>query len=224
MKYNSVIFDMDGVVLDFRGNGFRWKYDAVRKVLKNHGVDPEGFSREKLGRFLGDHGVKSCVEACNAQGVDSKDVWTDIAEETSRRRAEKMKEGDFMLFEEVRDTLKTLKNQEVVMGLISNAPEMAIRETINFFDLKSFFRFYRGIENFEDLSDRKPHPDHLNFAKAELKRSPYLYVGDHESDIEAARRAEMDSLWINRGEGSKDTEPTYERKSIGELPDIVKER
>lgn len=223
MNYRSVVFDMDGVILNFEGDDFNWKYDAVRNVLNSHGVDAEGMPREKLGKFLGDGGVKKCVEACNSHGVDAETVWTEIAEETSKRRAKRIKDGEFGLFPEVRNVIESLHEEDVQMGVISNAPEMAILETIEYFDLKQYFDFYRGIEDFKDLSDRKPHPDHLNFARAELKRDPFLYAGDHESDVEAAIAASMDSYWVNRYGHRIDQSPTYEGGDLKELPSIVLE-
>jgi len=222
MKYGSVVLDMDGVVLDFKGDNFNWKYDAVRKVLKAEGVDSSQFSREQLGAFMGDKGVRACVEKCNENSLEAEEVWTKIAEETSRRRAKKIKEGEFHLFPEVREALEELHSLDIELGVISNAPEMAIEETISYFDLKKFFKFYRGIEDFEDLTHRKPHPDYLEFARAELKRDPFLYAGDAESDIMAARKADMDSVWVKRTDANTDTAPNYTVSSLEELMEIIR--
>lgn len=222
MKYNSVIFDMDGVILDFEGENFKWKYDAVRKVLKEHGKNPEKFSRRELDAFIGDQGVKKCVELCNSNNLNARDVWEEIAEETTRARAKKIKEGDFQLFPEVKDVIEELHGQGVELGLVSNAPEMALMETVEYFDLKNYFKFFRGIEDFDDLSDRKPQPDHLNFARAELKHEPHVFIGDHESDILAAQNAEMDSVWVNRNSSSIDVRPDHEIESLDELKNTVK--
>lgn len=221
MKYGSVVFDMDGVLLDFEGDGFKWKYDAVRNVLQRHQVETDSMSRDQLNLFIGDRGVQACVEACNDKGLDAKTVWTEIAEETSKARAVQIKKGNFSLFPEVKDVLKEIEG-EVKLGAISNAPETALRETINFFDLKHFFGFFRGIEDFEDLSDRKPHPDHLNYAKAELKRDPFVYVGDHQTDIEAAINAGMDSVWVNRRNHDVDISPDYTIKNLNEILDVIR--
>lgn len=221
MNYRSVVFDMDGVILNYEENGFKWQSRATKRVLENHGVETSELSRDDVGNFIGINGVKSCVELCNEYGVDAETVWTEIARETSKERAKKIKSGDFALFPEVRQVIENLHERDVRMGIISNAPEMAIKETIEYFNLKQYFEFYRGIEDFEDLSDKKPHPDHLNFARAELKRDPFLYAGDHKSDVEAALAAEMDSYWVNRHEHQIDAKPTYERQSLKDVPSIV---
>jgi len=221
MKYNSVIFDMDGVILDFEGEDFQWQNKAVREVLKNHGMkNPEELSRSDFEKFLGVGGVKECAEICNEYGLDAGTVWEAVAEETTKARAKKMNKGDFKLFPDVEEVLNELHQRDILLGLVSNAPEMAIMQTMKYYDLKRFFKFYRGIESFDDLSDRKPHPDHLNFARAELKRDPFIFVGDSESDILAAQNADMDSVWVNRNNSSIDVRPDYEVEQLGELLEI----
>lgn len=221
MKYGSVVFDMDGVLLDFEGDGFKWKYDAVRKVLEDHGVDTEEMSRDTLNLFIGDRGVQACIDACNKRDLDARTIWTDIAEETSKSRAKQMKKGNFALFPEVKEVLDQLDG-DVKMGVISNAPETALRETVNFFDMKHYFDFFRGIEDFEDLSDRKPNPDHLDYARAELKREPFIYAGDHQTDIEAAINANMESVWVNRKNHDVDITPDYTVTDLREMMEILR--
>ena len=221
MKYGSVVFDMDGVLLDFEGDGFKWKYDAVRKVLEDHGIDTSEMSRDRLNFFIGDRGVQACVKACNERDLDARTVWTEIAEETSKARAVQIRKGNFSLFPEVVEILDELDGK-VKLGAISNAPETALRETVNFFDLKHYFDFFRGIEDFEDLSDRKPHPDHLNYARAELKREPFIYAGDHQTDVEAAINAGMDSVWVNRRNGSIDTTPDYTVDDLNQMMELIR--
>jgi HAD superfamily hydrolase (TIGR01549 family) len=133
-----------------------------------------------------------------------------------------MREGGFRLFPAVKEVLEQPHEQDVLLGLISNAPEMAIMETVEYYGLKKYFKFYRGIEDFDDLSDRKPHPDHLDVERAEMKREPLLYVGDHESDIRAAKNAEMASAWVNRNDSSIEVVPDYEVQNLRQLVERIK--
>ncbi len=224
MEYGSVIFDMDGVVLKFDGgNDFKWKYDAVRDALRQLEVDPGEMSRLDLDAFMGDQGVEKCVEACEKQGIDPAETWEMIAEKTTRARVQMMKNGTFQLYPDAGNAIEVLREDEVELGLISNAPEMAVEATVNFYELKCHLEFFRGITSFRDLFSRKPHPDHLEFAKAELRRTPFLYVGDVESDIIAARDAGIDSVWVKRNGGAMDVKPDYEIESLDRLVGIVEE-
>lgn len=222
MRYGSVVFDMDGVILNYEADGFEWKYQAVDKVLEDHGVNPESVSRDQKDRLVGDKGLKRINEESRKLGVDTREVWEDIAEETSKARAVQIRNGNFDLYPGVKEVLEELEN-DVKMALISNAPEMAVRETINFFDLKSYFGFYRGIEDFEDLSDRKPAPDHLEFARVELKREPFLYVGDRNVDMKAAKNADMGTAIVKRPYSDIEGSPDFMLDSISDVLEIVRD-
>lgn len=220
MTYGSVIFDMDGVILDFRGDNFKWKYNAVEMALKREGLEKD-FSRSELDAFIGDKGMQEMIKISNKYGLEPRKVWEIIAEETSKARGQMFKQGKFKLHPHVENTLELLQEEKVLLGLISNAPEIAVKETVSFFDLKHFFKFYRGITDFDDLTQRKPHPDHLVYAEAELKREPYLFVGDAESDVMAAKNAGIDSAWVNRTDSSSDLRPDYEMSDLNGLAEIV---
>ena len=217
MKYGSVIFDMDGVILNSLVKNEEWKFNAVKKALNETSINPERVSREEMEIFLGDHGREKCIEACEKYDLDPENVWKLIAETTSLARIEQVKNGDFRLYSDSRVFLDALHSFDRKVGLISNAPESAVETTMKFFDLKIYFDFYRGVESFSDLKLRKPHPDHIKIAQAELKDRPSLYIGDKESDIEAAKNAGIDSALINR-EGIKPSRnPDYNVKDLEEL-------
>ncbi|MFB6180843.1 MAG: HAD family hydrolase [Candidatus Nanohalobium sp.] len=221
MEFGSVVFDMDGVILNSLIDNEEWKFKAVEKALRDVGVEPEKLSRGEKRALLGDKGYSQCVKTSKEVGVDPRKAWSAIAEQTSMARSRQMEEGNFELYPGVRDLIEGLHDEGVELGIISNAPESAVKLTIEHFDLKRFFKFYAGVRNFEDLQARKPHPNHLELAKAELKRSPFVYVGDAESDLIAARRAGMDSIWVKRGEASHDVEPDYTIDSVEKINEIV---
>lgn len=216
-----MVFDMDGVILNSLVNDEEWKYDAVNEALRSEGVDPNELSKDKKDSLLGDQGYAECVKTSKDVGVNPRKVWTEVAEKTTVARERQLENGDFELYDGTRETIKALHDNDIKMGIISNAPERAVELTIEHFDLKRFFKFYAGVRNFEDLRSRKPHPNHLEMAKAELKRDPYTYVGDHESDLLAARRAEMSSVWIRRENTQVNVKPDYTIDHVREIMDKV---
>jgi HAD superfamily hydrolase (TIGR01549 family) len=217
MEYNSIIFDMDGVILNSFTESEEWKYEAVKSSIEELGASPEKIPKEDMDKILGDKGYGECIKACNKHGLNPRKAWKLVAEKTTLARIEKIKKGDFKLYEGVLETLKILRENEVKTALISNAPEEAVEATIQEFNLAKYFKFYRGIRNFEDLRERKPHPNHLEIAKAELKSNPYLYVGDSKSDIEAANNAKIASMWVHSRENNITDDPDYEVNTISEL-------
>lgn len=213
---------MDGVLLDSMSSE-EWKWNAVKKVIRSKGVEADNLDKSTLGAVLGDQGYKECIKACNNLGLSPKKVWTEIAQETTLQRREKIQSGDITLYENVKTLIENLHQEDIKMGVISNAPEGAVKATIDEFDLKRYMHFYMGVRSFEDLQARKPNPNHLEIAKIEIKRSPMVYVGDTESDVIAANRANLKSAWINRRNVESDVQPDYVIDSVQELKSIALE-
>ncbi len=222
MSFNAVVFDMDGVLLDSMTDD-EWKWDAVRKVIRSKGVDADKLDKKKLGAILGDQGYKECIKACNNLGLSPKKVWTEVAQETTLKRRQRIKNDDIQLFDGAKQLIEDLHQEDIKMGIISNAPEDAVEATIEEFDLKKYFHFYMGVRSFEDLQARKPNPNHLEIAKIEIKRSPILYVGDAESDVIAANRADMKSAWLNREDVEGDVQPDFSIDGLDKLKSLATE-
>lgn len=221
MKYGSVIFDMDGVILNSLVDDEAWKFNAVKQAMSETRINPERLSKKEMELFLGDHGREKCIEACEKYDLDPSDVWKLIAETTSLARIQQVKSGDFRLYTDARTFLDAVHRDDRKLGLISNAPESAVETTMKFFELKDYFDYYRGVENFEDLKLRKPHPDHIQIAEAELKKKPSLYIGDKESDILAAKNAGIDSALVNRKNRTSEVNPEYEVDDLEDLGKIL---
>lgn len=218
LKYNTIIFDMDGIIINSMEDE-EWKYNAVEEALDELNV--ENKNKQIYDALLGDMGYKKCLEVCNSFGIDAREAWELVATKTTEHRIKEIEEERIKLlpgFEEFRDFLN---NFNVKKGVISNAPMNAVELTVRSFDLKSFFDFYLGVRDFDDLQVRKPHPNHLEIARAELKREPCIYIGDAESDIIAAQRAGMDSAWVKRSEIDSDVSANYEVESVNKLKELI---
>jgi HAD superfamily hydrolase (TIGR01549 family) len=216
MDYGSVIFDLDGVLLDSTGSE-EWKYRAAREALAELGIERE-LDRDILDAVIGIEGYEECVRFCGNLGVDPRKAWSLVAEKTSRARLEEMKRENFSLMNGSREMLEDLRGSQLKLGVISNAPDQAVEMVVDYYDLRGYFKFFRGVQSFEDLKANKPHPNHLELAKFRLKRGPYLYIGDHESDVEAATNAQMDSVWVHP---QNHEEPTYTVESLKGLLEVV---
>ena len=152
---------MDGVVLNSFTESDEWKYEAVRSSVKELGVESNKIPKSDLDKILGDKGYGNCIKTCNKYELNPKKAWKLVAEKTTLARIEKIKSGEFQLYDGAKKTLKILREEEIKTALISNAPEEAVAATIEEYNLAKYFKFYRGIRNFEDLRERTPHPNHL---------------------------------------------------------------
>ncbi len=218
MEYGSVVFDMDGVILDSMRD-HSWVYAAVERVVQEKGVERE-LDRGEKAAILGEQGFDRCVQSCEKIGLDPGDVWTEICRATTRVRKERIESGEMTLVDGAGEMIKKIHAQERKMALVSNAPDEAVRFVVRHFELERFFDFYIGLRDFEDLASKKPAPDHLEVAKAELGRNPYLYVGDAESDVIAAHRADMDAAWLHPSKES-DVKADYELKALNALENVI---
>lgn len=218
MKYGSVIFDLDGVLLDSTGSQ-EWKFRAAGEALSELGADHEP-DEKMLESVIGIHGYEACVKACGDIGVDPRRAWNLVAEKTSEARIKEIQRNHFGLVDGSVEVLDELRENQVKLGLISNAPDQAVEMVVDHYDLRNYFKFFRGVQSFEDLKANKPHPNHLELAKFQLKRDPFIYVGDHESDVEAARNAEMDSIWIHP---ENDDKPDFTVERLDGLERILSE-
>lgn len=216
MKYGSVIFDLDGVILNSMESQ-EWKYQATEQALKQLGIQ-KTLDKETLDAVLGDQGYEKCVKTCGQLGINPRKAWNLVAEKTSQSRMNQIQENGFGLVNNAETTLQKLKENQIKLGLISNAPDQAVEMVVEHFNLRNYFKFYMGVRSFEDLKARKPHPNHLELAKFQLKRNPYVYVGDHESDVKAAVNAEMDSVWVHP---QNHKEPTYTVEKLENLQQII---
>lgn len=221
MRYNTVIFDMDGVILNSLVNNEEWKYNAVKSALAEIGLNPGEFSIAQYDAFLGDQGRQATIDICKKNNVDPEVIWKVIAKKTSESRLQMIKKGEFRLYSDALHILNKLKSSRSKLGVISNAPESAVKMTVDYFELRNIFDYFRGVEDFEDLKLRKPSGNHIKIAMAELKQDPFLYVGDSKVDIEAAKEAGIDSALVSRTGKKPSYGQDYTLDSIGDLEEKI---
>jgi HAD superfamily hydrolase (TIGR01549 family) len=90
--------------------------------------------------------------------------------------------------------LKSLNENEIEIGLITNSPDSSVDLIIRHFELDQHINFYRGVTGLEDLGKEKPDTWHIEIAKSEIDRPPFVYLGDSVEDVKAAENATIDSI------------------------------
>lgn len=123
------------------------------------------------------------------------------------------------------DDVSAISNLNQARGVVSNNNHSTIEFLLGFFKLQSVFDTYYGREKtVESLDLKKPNAHYLTLALSELVAETALYVGDSESDVIAAHRAGVDSVFIrrsNRDEARLSVTPTYEVRSLHDVAKIV---
>jgi phosphoglycolate phosphatase-like HAD superfamily hydrolase len=111
-------------------------------------------------------------------------------------------------------------------GVVSNNHHSTVRFVLEFFDLRGLFDTHHGRPmTVESLRRKKPNTHYLDRALDALGADSALYVGDSASDVVAAERAGLDSVFVRRSH-RRDTDlpvaATYEVTDLHEVPELVR--
>ncbi|MDE6232911.1 MAG: HAD family hydrolase [Lachnospiraceae bacterium] len=188
MKYDTVIFDLDGTLL----NTLDDLADSV-----NYALERCGFPRrtvEEVRCFVG-NGIKLLIKRAVPEGTEEKqtekvfEVFTTHYGENCRVKTRP--------YDGIMELLKNLKENDIKMAIVSNKVDFAVKELNN-----CFFKDYITVAVGEcENVRRKPAPDSVNKALELLGsvRENSLYVGDSDVDIETAKNSGMDCVSVSWG-------------------------
>lgn len=216
MEYKSIIFDLDGTLLESTADHIDWIYKCCEEALETQDIYKD-FSREELGKLLGMDGYEPYISICEKVGIEPEEHWQLVTELRHQKKLEMLQKNDLDLYPEVVETIKKLHDQGLEIGVVSNSPDKTVNEIIDFYDLKKYIEYYRGISDHKDLKHRKPSAKNLQIAAAELKRTPSVYVGNKKEDVEAVKNTGIDSLIVRRENTSLDADPDYLIESLSQV-------
>lgn len=209
MKYDAVLFDLDGTVLDTVED----ITDALNRALKSHGFAEISLVQAKS--FLG-NGTRRLVELALPENCP-EDVKADVIEEY-RGLYDRFCHEKTRPYRGMVELLKALKAAGVKTAIVSNKPDSMVQTLEQV--------YYPGVPDIvmgerEGLA-RKPAPDMIRFALraigAEASRS--VYVGDSEVDIMTAKNAGMGCISVPWGFRSREQ---LEKAGAGPIADSVEE-
>lgn len=187
-KYNTVIFDLDGTLL----NTLEDLADAVNHTLSSHGYPIR--TLDEVRQFVG-NGVARLMELALPQGRQNPN-FDDYLQEFKAYYAVHMLDKTAP-YANILSMLTILKNQGIKLAIVSNKFDSAVKGLNQ--------RFFNGlistaIGESANIS-KKPAPDTVFQALKELDstQSESLYVGDSDVDIVTARNANMDCISVSWG-------------------------
>lgn len=194
MKYNTIIFDLDGTLL----NTLDDITDSVNIMLGREGYPPR--TREEVREFVG-NGAKNLIRRALPETVSEEETLRCLAV-YSKIYLENMfqKTGPY---EGIDLILKELKKLGLKIGVVSNKPHEATREICEFY-FGSVLDAFIG-DNPE--RKKKPAPDNV-FEILKLMgsdKTKTLYIGDSDVDMETAKNAGLDCVGVTWGYRSEET-------------------
>ena len=188
MKYELVIFDLDGTILD--------TLEDLRDSM-NHALVKYGYpirSIDEIRSFVGD-GLLMLTRRAIAPETDEKMIQTVLAEQKAYYKehcADKTKP-----YEGIMELLDELKKAGCKLAVVSNKADYAVQILC-----EQYFPgiFHMTVGEKENVR-KKPAPDSVNAVLQELKvdRTNAVYVGDSEVDIETAKNADLDAVLVTWG-------------------------
>ena len=192
MKYNTVIFDFDGVIVDswlgiakvfVKCLGKYGIVETIENVKKMIGppfahliVDKYGFSKEE--------GAKAIM--IHRKYVREKGVY------------------EANLFEGVYELLETLYNKGITLAIASNKPLENVACQAEYFKIDKFFKFINGQD---DLQTRGNKADLVRETMNVLNiDDPHkvLMIGDKPTDIEGGHENGLDAVMVKYGYGNEE--------------------
>ena len=194
MRYNTIIFDLDGTLL----NTLDDLADSINIMLEREGYPPR--TREDIREFIG-NGAKELVRkslpeiASEEEAVRCLVVYRKIYLENMFQKT-----GPY---EGINEILRTMKSLGIKIGVVSNKPHDATREMCEYY----FAGILDAAIGDSPERNKKPAPDNvfeiLRLLGADKAKT--LYVGDSEVDMETAKNAGLDCAGVTWGYRSEET-------------------
>jgi len=187
------VFDLDGTLADSLGDISR----ALGRLLQKHGRDPidERVTRDLIGR-----GPKTLIE--RAWMRRGKPATPEQAGELTKEYLEEYRKnpkGGTRSFPGVDEGLRRLVQQGWSLGLCTNKDGRAARALV---EELGWGRWIRAVVSGEEgFRKPDPRPLQLAFHKLQAPRGRHLFIGDSEIDLETARRAGVEGVFLGHGYG-----------------------
>ena len=220
---DAVIFDIDNTVMDFMRMK-RAAVDAAVDAMIDAGLKTQKTEMvEKIFKVywregIEDQNIFDKVLSAEAGQVDYKILAAGIV---GYRRA---KDAAMTLYPHVNITITELLKSGVKLGVVSDAPRLAVWLRITALGLQHYFDH---VVAYEDTGERKPSPKPfmrvLDLLKVPPQRS--LMIGDWaERDIAGAKKLGMKTVWAKYGNefDTVHSGADYEIEDIYELVEIVR--
>ena len=188
MKYDTVIFDLDGTLL----NTLQDLADSVNEALGEMGMPKR--SLEEVRRFVG-NGVAMLMKRAVAAGTDEETYEKALG--CFKKAYMKNSRNKTVVYDGIKELVCELKKRNIKLAIVSNKIDEAVKE-LNRYYFDGAFPVAVGDR---EGTPKKPSPELVKIALNELGSlaDRGLYIGDSDVDIETAKNAGMDCLSVSWG-------------------------
>ena len=190
MRYNLVIFDLDGTLLD--------TIDDLKEAV-NHAMSLRGFptfTREEVMAMVG-HGARNLMRKALPDGHKDDDM-VDAAYNDFKAYYITHIDVHTKPFAGIQDLLANLHHEGVMLAVASNKFQEGTEHLIKeFFPEITFVAVLGGRPNFP----LKPDPEIVNevLRKAGVNKEDAVMIGDSDTDMETAANGGVMGIAVNWG-------------------------
>ena len=209
-KYSTVVFDLDGTLL----NTLEDLADAVNYVLRKFGWEEHTIDRVRMD--VG-NGIKKLVERSVPDGLNNPKF--EEAYETFMEYYQAHCQIKTDAYPGILDLFKSLKDKGYKMAIVSNKAQCAVSE-LNEIYFKKYIDVAIG-ENEAGGIGKKPAPDEVNLALEQLDstKAESIYVGDSDVDKATADNSQLDCVLCQWGFRDLELLESLKPKSIIAKPE-----
>lgn len=193
-KIDTVIFDMDGTILD--------TLDDLKDAV-NHAMEAMGHpahSREEIRTFVG-NGVELLIRRALPEGYDEREVAPALSE--FKKFYAVHGNDNTKPYDGIKELLSELHKRGIKIAVLSNKYDAAVAELADSYFPGSFDVTYGEREGVP----RKPEPDAVFAIIKEFKTDAAhtLYIGDSEVDMQTGKNAGVTTVGVTWGFRSVET-------------------
>ncbi|MGL5381937.1 MAG: pyrophosphatase PpaX [Culicoidibacterales bacterium] len=212
MKYDTLLFDLDGTLLD-----------TNELILQSFA--------HVFDKYLPDYKyTQADLHACI--GPTLTQTFTRLAPERAEELTNAYRQWNIAnhdrlvtIFPDVKETLMNLQAQGYQLAIVTSKRRDVVEMGLKLCELEAFFSV---VVTFDDVTNHKPEPDALHLALEQFPTvKKALMIGDNSHDIHGAKNAGIDSVgvaWSIKGRDFIESlTPTYIIDSMTELLHIVAE-
>lgn len=202
------IFDLDGTLVD----AYRAIERSLNSTLTRLGYPPVSYTKVKRNVGKGD---RIFIQTF----FPKKDIG--VALKLYRQRHK----NDLLWYLRLRPsaltTLRALKKRNKLIAIASNRPRYFTHIILRRLRIQ---RYFDSVLCADQLSTRKPHPKILNslIKRFGVTKEEAVYAGDMDIDLETARRAHIDAIFVKNGSSTlKDVKRYRDKRVISSLREIL---
>lgn len=190
MKYKTIIFDLDGTLL----NTLDDLCDSLNYALKKHNYPTHTLDEVKY--FVGS-GIRVMLERALPKDVSNfDDVY-----QTFMQHYEKNKSNKTAPYQGAIDTIQKLSEMNIKMAIVSNKYQKGVEEICQ----PLFGKYIQIMVGEQPGLNKKPSKDMVLYAIHQLDSTleDTIYVGDSDIDVLTSKNSEIPCIgaaWGFRGE------------------------